>query len=172
MNLFFKPKEAHWLASLGFKEFLCPYPTGSTDTTGHQNMDHRSRMMRRGGRAKISHGHALSPLQTLTQQMIPNKALTNSKREVTVKDSSSFDSELSEPGELWSDQKGNGMCPVLLNSIPLTTLLKVLIPSSLQNLNYNASWPHTSFRMSHLEEKGWRDKMPLICSSPCFNQHL
>ncbi|XP_026770655.3 BAH and coiled-coil domain-containing protein 1 isoform X1 [Pangasianodon hypophthalmus] len=73
--------------------------TGSTDTRVHQNLDGQRIMMRRGRRAKISLGHASSPLQTRTQQMMPNKALTNSKREVTGKDSSSLDSELSEPEE-------------------------------------------------------------------------
>ncbi|KAF4084994.1 hypothetical protein AMELA_G00112490 [Ameiurus melas] len=72
---------------------------GSTDTTVHQNLDGQRIMMRRGRRAKLSHDHASSPLQTRTQQMMPNKALTNSKREVTGKDSSSLDSELSEPEE-------------------------------------------------------------------------
>ncbi|XP_053367819.1 BAH and coiled-coil domain-containing protein 1 isoform X2 [Clarias gariepinus] len=72
--------------------------TGSTDTT-HQNLHCQRIMMRRGRRAKISHGHASSLLQTRTQQMMSNKAFTNSKREVTGKDSSSLDSELSEPEE-------------------------------------------------------------------------
>ncbi|KAK3528870.1 hypothetical protein QTP70_011747 [Hemibagrus guttatus] len=77
----------------------CQSGTGSTDTTVHQNIDGQRIMIRRGRRAKVSHGHASSPLQPRTQQMMPNKSLTNSKREVTGKDSSSMDSELSEPEE-------------------------------------------------------------------------
>ncbi|KAG7325024.1 hypothetical protein KOW79_011340 [Hemibagrus wyckioides] len=77
----------------------CQSETGSTDTTVHENIDGQRIMIRRGRRAKVSHGHASSPLQTRTQQMMPNKSLTNSKREVTGKDSSSMDSELSEPEE-------------------------------------------------------------------------
>lgn len=119
--------KAHWLFSLGFWRvfffFFCSYPTGSTDTTVHQNLDGQRIMMRRGRRAKLSHDHASSPLQTRTQQMMPNKALTNSKREVTGKDSSSLDSELSEPGESWSFRRGNVMCPAILNITPSTSLL-------------------------------------------------
>lgn len=64
--------------------------------------------------------------------MMSNKALTNSKREVTEKDSSSLDSELSEPGELWSIRRGNEMYPAMLNGIPLTSLL---ICHTVKNIN-------------------------------------
>ncbi|XP_046710477.1 BAH and coiled-coil domain-containing protein 1 isoform X1 [Silurus meridionalis] len=73
--------------------------TGNTETTLHQNLDGQRIMIQRGCRSKISHGHASSTLYTRSQQMMPNKVLTNSKQEVTGKDNSSFDSELSEPEE-------------------------------------------------------------------------
>ncbi|GAA6104677.1 BAH and coiled-coil domain-containing protein 1 isoform X1 [Tachysurus ichikawai] len=77
----------------------CQSETGNTDTTVHQNIGGQRIMIRRGRRAKVSHGHASSRLQTRTQQMMLNKSLTNSRQEVTGKDSSSVDSELSEPEE-------------------------------------------------------------------------
>ncbi|TSK14785.1 BAH and coiled-coil domain-containing protein 1 [Bagarius yarrelli] len=85
----------------------CQRETGSTDTTAHHDLDGQRLRIRKGRRAKISHGHASSTLQTRTQQMTPNKSLTTSKREVTGKDSSFLDSELSEP-----EEEDDGICDI------------------------------------------------------------
>lgn len=128
--------------------------------------------MRRGRRAKISHGHASTPLLIRTQQMMPSNAFTNSKQEVTGKDSSSLDSELSEPGELWFIRKGNEMYPAMLNSTPSTSLLichtgKILMSSTLFK-TYATMLPG----ILHPKKKGCSIGMLLLCSSPCFKQHL